>query len=157
MKAQSRFMAIDYGAKHIGVALSDPFGMFASPHRVITHRRGQDEFAILKAITAENNVAQIVVGLPTGTDGGIGMQGRIVIKWARGLAQVVDVPIVMWDESYSSDDARQARTASSRRKSRDRRRPLDDAAAAAILQDYLNARESNSEPGQPLEDFGANP
>lgn len=150
-----RWMGIDHGEVRIGVALSDPLGLFSRPHSIITRGKGIDEFAALKTIVEGFEVTRIVVGLPTSSTGGISTQAAIVIRWARELAKIVGLPILLWDESYSSEDALAIQRASGRRKSKDdrRRKPLDDVAAAAILQDYLDARGVDYEPGQALEAF----
>jgi putative Holliday junction resolvase len=153
MSESRRLMGIDHGEARIGVALSDPLGLFATPHSTITCTTPEKDFEALAQIAREAEVGRVVVGLPTATDGGIGMQARIVIHWARALAEAIGLPVVLWDESYSSIDALAARRASGRRKRKGKRESLDDVAAAAILQDYLNAGETNDEPGQPLENF----
>lgn len=148
-------MGIDHGEARIGVALSDPLGLFAQPHRIIKRGKGVDEFAALQTIIEQSEVTRIVVGLPTTSTGGIGTQAEIVIRWARQLAQIVNLPVLLWDESYSSEDALAIQRASGRRKSKDdrKRKPLDDVAAAAILQDYLDTRGVDYEPGQTIEAF----
>jgi putative Holliday junction resolvase len=150
-------MGLDYGAARIGVALSDPLGLFARPHSIIVRKKPEDEFATLRAIIEQSQVTRIIVGLPTDSMSGIGSQAKIVIQWARELARVIDLPIIMWDESYSSEEALAIQRASGRRKAKDdrKRKPLDDVAAAAILQDYLDAGGRDDEPGQTLETFSS--
>jgi putative Holliday junction resolvase len=155
MTQAGRLMAIDYGAARIGVALSDPLGFFSRPHSIISRPKADEEFAILKILAEQSEVVRIVVGLPTDSMGGVGTQARVVIRWARKLAKVVPLPIVLWDESYSSEDARTIQRATGKRSAKDdrQRKPLDDVAAAAILQDYLDAGGMEHEPGQALETF----
>lgn len=151
-------MGVDYGAVRIGVALSDPLGIFARPHSIITRTRPGEEFATLSTIARENEVARIVVGLPTDSLGGIGSQARLVIIWARELTKATKgIPVIFWDESYSSEEALAIQRASGKRKSADnrKRKPLDDVAAATILQDYLDAGGRDDEPGQTIETFAS--
>jgi len=150
-------MALDYGMARIGVALSDPLRLFAQPHSIIARGKPGDEFATLSAIIEQSQVTRIVVGLPTDSMSGIGSQAKLVIQWARELARAINLPIVMWDESYSSEEALAIQHASGRRKAKDdrKRKPLDDVAAAAILQDYLDAGGRDDEPGQTLETFSS--
>lgn len=152
---QGRWMGIDHGETRIGIALSDPLGLFAQPHSIITRGKGVDAFAVLQTIIDQTEVTRIIVGLPTSSTGGISRQAAIVIRWVRELAKSVNLPILFWDESYSSEDALAIQRASGRRKSKDdrKRKPLDDVAAAAILQDYLDTRGVGYEPGQTLEAF----
>ncbi|NDJ51513.1 MAG: Holliday junction resolvase RuvX [Chloroflexi bacterium] len=165
MSELGRLLGIDHGEKRIGVAVSDVLGVSARPLDII-HRgeAGADLRQIAQAAQAQD-VTRIIVGLPTGTDGGVGMQGAMVIRWARKLAQQCDVPIVMWDESYSSRIAAQTQTDKGKaggRKGKGRPAAIDDIAAAAILQDYLDTLahqtmvrpgEHDYEPGQPLAAF----
>ncbi len=150
-----RLMGIDHGQVRIGVALSDPLGLFATPHRIVVSRTLSESLNAIKAIVVQEQVAKIVIGLPTDSQGKIGAQATAVIEWARALARQVDVPIVLWDESYSSIIAAEIRKEKFRpgRKAR----PLDDVAAAAILQEYLDAGGFEHEPGQALETFEDNP
>jgi putative Holliday junction resolvase len=144
-----RLMGIDHGEARIGVALSDPFRLFAQPHSIIATTTRQADIAALCALVESEQVIKIVVGLPTAPDGGVGQQALIVIRWARDLAAAVPVPVVFWDESYSSVEAEALRGGRRRRK-RGRAQPVDDLAAAAILQEYLDVGGADHEPGQPL-------
>jgi putative Holliday junction resolvase len=148
-------MGIDHGVARIGVALSDPLGLFARPHRIIARGKGVEEFGELQSIIEQFEVTRVIVGLPTTSTGGISSQAVTVIHWVRELAKIINLPILLWDESYSSEDARAIQRASGNRKPKDdrKRKPLDDIAAAAILQDYLNTRGDDYEPGQALEAF----
>lgn len=147
MNGETRLMGIDYGHKRTGVALSDPLGIIASPLEVIASTPKKQALSRLAALVSEQDVGQIIVGLPTDSQGELGQQARIVIRWARQLAEVVGAPVVMWDESYSTQDAARH----TRRKRRGR--ALDAVAAAVILQSYLEARRTADEPGQPIQAF----
>lgn len=149
MGESQRVMGLDYGEARIGVALSDPLALFATPYCIIRHTTSAADFAALKAIAEEQQVVKVVIGLPTDAHSEIGKQAATVIRWARRLARHLHLPIVFWDESYSSLAAEQI---AQHRKGR-RPKPLDDVAAAAMLQEYLDARETEDEPGQPLEAY----
>lgn len=149
MTGFQRIMGIDHGERRIGVALSDPFGMFARPHSIVENVSAEKVLSTLQALITEESVGKIVVGLPTATDGGIGKQAAVVIRWARELAGSIQTPILLWDESYSSEQALEIAP-----KRKRRGEPIDDVAAASILQEYLDARDtSDYEPGQPLETY----
>jgi putative Holliday junction resolvase len=100
MTPSRRLMGIDHGEARIGVALSDPLGLFASPCTIITCSTPEEDFAALARIAEDSGVVRVIVGLPTASDGGIGMQARIVIAWARELAEKIKLPVVFWDECY---------------------------------------------------------
>lgn len=151
MSEEGRVMGIDHGEARIGVALSDPFALFAAPHAVLESRTADQDFAALKAIADEHGVVKIVVGLPTDAQSRVGAQAAAVIRWARGLAHTTSLPVVFWDESYSTISAEQL--AGTRRRAGRRNSPLDDVAAATMLQEYLDARQTEHEPGQPLEAY----
>ena len=140
-------MAIDHGEKRLGVAVSDPLGIVASPRAIINRGSKSRDFEQLLEIIASDNVQLIVVGLPTDSNGEIGMQAGSVLRWASALASATDLPIRLWDESYSSADAAHSRHLQGKRG----KVPMDDVAAAFILQSYLEARGSGHEPGYPLE------
>ena len=144
-----RLMGIDHGERRIGVALTDPLCLFASPHSIIEVAAPENTLEILADLVSQQAVAKVIVGLPTATDGGVGKQGAVVIRWARTLKERLSIPIILWDESYTSEDAGELAGQRIRRGE-----PIDDIAAALILQDYLGARGAgNHEPGQPLETF----
>jgi putative Holliday junction resolvase len=143
------FMGIDYGFRRIGIALSDPLGMIARPHSILHRSTNQADFAQIRQIIESERVTKIVVGLPTDSAGAIGPQAERVISWARKLVDVIDLPISFWDESHSSEQAAAILRNSSGRNRRSQR--VDDAAAAVILQDYLDAGGADHEPGRPLD------
>lgn len=136
-------MGIDHGYKRLGIALSDPTQLIARPFTVIQRRSKAEDFAALRQIIEQEDVIKIVVGLPTDSQDEIGSQARTVIRWARALARAVELPIVFWDESYSSVQAQSF--------GRSPGKPVDDLAAAVMLQEYLEAKGAqNNEPGTPL-------
>jgi putative pre-16S rRNA nuclease len=142
-------MAIDHGQARIGIALSDHLRLVARPVRVISHSTQAADFEAIAAIVREFDAARVVIGIPTGADGGQSRQSEIVIKWASKLARHVTVPIVGWDESYTSVKA--AEISLTKRMRHRAKGQLDDVAAAMLLQDYLDSGGTNGEPGQPIE------
>jgi putative Holliday junction resolvase len=147
MNDETRLLGIDHGLKRIGVALSDPLGIIATPLTVLQATPKAEVLTRLAALVEEHAISKIVVGLPTDSEGHIGPQARTVLRWARQLAGTVSVPIVLWDESYSTADA------TATRRGKKHGRELDAVAAAVILQSYLEARRSTHEPGQPIQTF----
>ena len=142
-------MALDYGEKRIGVATSDPLALFAKPHSIIQRQSNREDFDSLRQIILSEGIVKIVIGLPTDSHGGLSRQAEKVIRWAKKLANQIEIPIVFWDESYSSESAANFRHGGSKRQGGVVRR-LDDLAAAIILQDYLDAGGANNEPGKSL-------
>lgn len=153
MTGRTRLMGIDPGQKRIGVALGDPLGIIATPLEVVKATPKREAYARLETLVAQHEIALVVVGLPTTSEGYVGEQARKVISWARGLAKVIDAPILMWDESHSSEQA--AALTAHKRGKRARQQQLDAVAAAVILQSYLEVRTASYEPGSALQSFDA--
>jgi putative Holliday junction resolvase len=139
MSAAKRLMGLDLGEKTIGVALSDEMGWTAQA--LVTLRRGGREADLreLRRIVVENAVAEIVVGHPLNMDGSVGPAARGAEKFARDLEEALHVPVHLWDERLSTVGAERVLLEAdlSRRK---RRQVIDRAAAAFILQGYLEWR-----------------
>ncbi len=138
-------LGIDYGARRIGLALSDATATLASPWRLLqrppsdaeTMRMVVAEVAAL--IQADDGLEAVVVGWPRRLDGSPNQQTPIVETFARTLEAKVTVPVVLQDERLSSVEA-ESRLAVEEKDWRKRKAKLDAAAAAVILQDYLDAR-----------------
>ncbi len=132
-----RSLGLDIGDKRIGVALSDPQGLLASPLTIINRR---DEMADIRAITgivSQHQTGHIIVGLPRSMDGSLGRQAEKVKAFVQRLREHTDVPVEFRDERLTTVSARRLMRDSSTRKARERAR--DDAIAAAlILQGYLD-------------------
>jgi putative Holliday junction resolvase len=132
-------MAIDWGQRRIGIALSDESGAIASPHTVVKRsdslERDLDDIA---DISRKNDVALVVFGLPIRLDGSRGPEAVGVLEVAGKLGEKVDVPVTTWDERLSTAAAEKALIKGdvSRKK---RRGLVDQVAAALILQSYLDS------------------
>ena len=135
-----RYLGIDYGTRRIGVALSDASGAIATPLCVLD-RGGSDERAVeeIARLVGVHQVAAIVVGLALNMDGSEGPQGTACRSFARMLQQRLNLPVHLFDERLSSDEA--DRRLRQRPLSRGKRSKRQDAVAAQIiLQDFLEAR-----------------
>nr|MBN1229756.1 Holliday junction resolvase RuvX [Anaerolineae bacterium] len=152
MTEQRRIMGIDHGEVRIGIALSDPFGLFAQPHGVLSAQPSSTAYQTIAKLVSEFDVIKIVVGLPTASDGGTGMQAKKVIEWASRLVHHIDIPLVFWDESYSTHDASKTKPRKGTPPGRRHQKPIDHIAAATFLQEYLDVSSSEYEPGMTLDD-----
>jgi putative holliday junction resolvase len=132
-----RILALDIGDRRIGVAMSDPGGILASPHSVIERRSETDDIAAIVKIVEDNKVGIIVVGLPITLNGAIGDQAVKVQGFVEHLVHHTEVRVEYRDERMSTVSARrllqQGRTKKIKQKI-----PDDAAAAAVILQSYLD-------------------
>jgi putative Holliday junction resolvase len=131
---QMRVIALDVGERRIGVAVSDPTGTLATPHSVIHRRSKAQDFATVARLVAELQAERVVVGLPLSLSGDVGPQARRVMRYAQALAQALPVPVELYDERYSTVTADELLAEGGRKR---RRTPIDAAAAAVILQEYL--------------------
>lgn len=140
-----RALGIDYGERRIGLALSDPTGLLASPWKTIANdadvghaaARLADEIRTLEA--DEGGLGAIVLGLPRRLSGEPNEQTMRVRKLADLLGAIVVIPITLQDERLTSHEA-DAHLAARERDWRRRKAQVDALAAAIILQDYLDAR-----------------
>ena len=134
-----RVLALDVGERRIGIALSDPTGLLASPLITVTRRNDDTDIEEVLRVATENNVAEIVVGMPLSLSGRKGPQAARVTAFAEALGRKTDIPVVFADERYSTVQAERSLRKSGVQPSRDRAR-VDAAAAAVILQSYLDSR-----------------
>lgn len=131
-----RILAVDHGEKRIGIALSDSTAVIASPLKVIDHISRAIDAAQVAEIALQNDVVLIVVGQSFDEEGKPNPAGRRAGRFADELKNQTNIPIKMWDESFSTQDARAARIELG--VSRNKRAGHQDAfAAVAILQSYL--------------------
>ncbi len=139
-------MGIDLGAKRTGLALSDASGTLARPHRVITSPTPLA--AIVEEITRlqadDDGLAAVVVGLPKRLDGRPNDQTPLVEKFVGLLRARVSTPVVTQDERLTSVEA-ESLLAVREKDWRKRKDKLDAAAAAAILQEYLDLWHGGAE------------
>ena len=154
----ARLMALDVGDARIGVAVSDPTGLLASPYTTIyVSRDEQQNWDTIRRLLEETEAEGIVIGLPISLDGQIHAQGQKVQAFAERLQPHISVPLTFWDERLSTVEAQRLRTqvathgrrAGGKRqgqagrvrtqpKRRQRRgHEIDALAATVILQEYL--------------------
>ena len=133
-------LALDVGAARIGVAASDESELLASPRAVIRRRSDAAAVeAILRAV-AEAGAGQVVVGLPVSFDGHLHAQAQAVQHFAEKLRARLGVPLVYADETLSTVRAEERLRASGVSRADKIRERIDAAAAAVILQEYLDTR-----------------
>ena len=132
-----RYLAIDYGSKHTGLAICDRDETIASPLAVI-----EGEKELLKKIAdvvETENVEAVVLGLPLNMNDSQGFQAKLVCRFAEQLKKFLDIPIHFQDERLSSFSAEEKSADFTRGKKRKR---LDAVAAAEILQSFLEQKNA---------------
>jgi putative holliday junction resolvase len=144
-----RALAIDLGARRVGLAISDPSGVLARPLEVIEAGGAAQLARVAETIrrfeAEEDGLDLVVVGWPRRLDGSPNEQTAAVTAFVEALRAQIDQPVVLQDERLSSVEA-ESRLALRDRDWRSRKKKLDAAAAAVILQDYLDMA------GQKIED-----
>jgi len=142
-----RAMGLDVGDKKIGVALSDPSQVLASPLKTII--RVTDDGAIKEIIdlARKHDISKIVVGLPYSLTGAIGKQAEKVLLFSKQIAQATDVEIIMQDERLTSVSANQKLREAGKKGSK-LKNEMDAAAATVILQAYLDEVKLNGKIAQ---------
>ena len=135
-----RILAVDHGEKRIGLALSDPTATIASPLKVIEHVSRLLDAAQVANVAHENEVSLIVIGQSFDEEGRPNLAGRRAAKFAAELKEQTQIPVVLWDESFSTQDARAARIALGASR-KDRSGHQDALAAAMILRSYLESNK----------------
>ena len=132
-----RFLAIDFGTKRIGLALSDPLKTFAYPFSTISNNTRT--FQVLKKVIHDKNIEKIILGFPLKEDGSETSLAKEIKEFKKNLQKIFPFEILMRDERYSSSIAEEQIRQSVTKKSKRRQKSLiDSGAAAVILQDYLD-------------------
>ena len=131
-----RLLAIDYGARRVGLALSDPLKMIASPYRTIINKGNSNLIVEIERIIAAEDVEQIIIGLPHGMAGQITEQTKKVEEFADKLT-ARGIAIEYEDERWSSVAAKRSMKEQNI-KSGYNKELVDQTAAAIFLQQYLD-------------------
>jgi putative Holliday junction resolvase len=137
-----RILAVDHGEKRIGLAISDPTATIATPLKVIEHISRMMDAAQVAVLAQENEVSLILVGQSFDEEGKPNAAGRRAARFTEALRSQTRIPIQLWDESFSTQDARSTRIRMSVSRKK-RAGHLDELAAVMILKSYLESR-SNS-------------
>ena len=134
-----RILAVDHGEKQIGLALSDPTATIASPLRVIKHVSRLLDAAQVANLANENDAGLIVIGQSFDDEGQPNLAGRRAAKFAEALKEQTQIPVELFDESFSTQDARATRIEMgvSRKK---RSGHMDELAAVMILRSYIESK-----------------
>jgi putative holliday junction resolvase len=137
-----RILAVDHGEKRIGLALSDATRTIATPFKVVEHISRSIDAAQVAELAAQNEVTLIVVGQSFDEEGKPNPAGRRAGRFADELKNQTNIPIELWDESFSTQDARAARIELGVSR-RDRAGHQDAFAAVVILQSYLESNRKS--------------
>jgi putative holliday junction resolvase len=134
-KPISRLMALDIGDARIGLALSDPLRILASPFKILTRTDTVKDIQTILALAKENDVTGLIAGLPVNMDGTQGGQAQKVKDFVKELKLQTQLPVTLKDERLTTVEAKNALKTSHKNANRLR---YDAHAAALILQSYLD-------------------
>ncbi len=140
-----RILGLDVGTKRIGIAISDELGWTAQGVKTLHRDNGESDLRKIRDIVREYGVEKIVVGLPANMNGSLGPQAEMALGFVRELREIIDFPIITWDERLTTVEATKAliRADLSRKK---RKRKVDMTAAILILQSYLDSLACKGNP-----------
>ena len=137
MSTMSRILAIDFGERRIGLALSDPLGITAQGLPTIDTRKIKDVFGFIGNLVTEKGVNKLVVGMPKNMNGSIGPKGEKVKRFMQKLARKAEVDIVAWDERLTSVQSLRSMKAMGTKQRK--KEVTDRISATLILQSYLDS------------------
>ncbi len=147
MQTQKPILAIDYGDKRIGIAISDAKGIIASPLEVleITKNRNIDDLLQdIVSISTEYRVKTILLGNPQIFDKAHSKTTKKIEAFKEKLEKLTDLPIIYQDESYSTTEA-QNMLLSLGQNTKSSRHKIDKIAATVFLQEFLNSESRDNE------------
>ena len=137
-----KIIAVDHGQKNIGLAISDETGLLARPMGILPHISKLLDAASIADTALRQGSGLIIVGVSYDEAGEPNAAGRRAMNFAEVLKQQTSLPVELWDESMTTQDARSARIASGAPRKK-RAGHLDDVAAAILLQNYLDNQPSS--------------
>jgi putative Holliday junction resolvase len=137
-------MALDPGARRIGVAVSDPRGMFAMPMEAIQVRADGGHLREIAAAAAARGIERIVVGLPLNMDGSEGPAARRARELAAAVRRASGTEVELFDERLTTAQAERELIERGMRREK-RRERIDSTAAALVLEAWLGARKGQDE------------
>lgn len=146
-----RIAGIDYGTVRIGIAISDPEGIIASPLENYTRRGKEQDAKRFRRLVDEEQVTRFVVGLPVYLDGNESPKSTEARQFGQWLGELTGIPVEFFDERFTSREAEQYLLGAELSKKR-RKKRLDMLAAQIMLSAYLESRGDPAAPPGALDD-----
>ena len=138
MEQLARLLGIDFGTTRVGLALSDPLAIIASPYETVANDASL--FKKIQALVQGERVTTIVVGMPFNLKGEKAKKALEVEAFAEQLKSSVSCEVIVWDERFTSSIAHQTlHTMGAKKKQREKKSTIDAMAAAIILQSFLDS------------------
>jgi putative holliday junction resolvase len=139
VESPGRILAIDYGSRRMGLAVSDPLGITAQGLETLERKNKRSDFARLERAIRLHAVKEIVVGYPLRMSGEEGTQSQKATAFAEELRKRFDLPVHLWDERLTSAEANRV-LRESELSIKKRAQAVDRMAAVLILQSFLQSR-----------------
>lgn len=133
-----KLLGLDVGSKTIGVAISDATRTVASPLETINRKKFSIDIKLLEEVIKQNSIAGLVVGLPINMQGEDTPQTQSVRQFARNILKEFDIPILFWDERFSSSAVEKTLIEADMSRAK-RAKVIDKMAASYILQGFLDS------------------
>lgn len=147
MKIESPILAIDYGSKHIGLAISDYKGILATPLEVLSTTKNtklEDIIENIKNICSEYKVKTILIGKPQTFQETYSKTEEKINKFTKKIEEYINIPVIQYDESYSTTTAQNMLLSLGQHTKRTRNK-IDMIAACVFLQEFLNSENEKNE------------
>jgi len=132
-----RVLAIDFGAKRVGLAISDPTGKIAQPYGTLLNHSSAFLIEKIKEICRKEGVGEVVVGLPLTLKGEVKIEAERVQKFVLKLTQEIDQPVLLEDERFTTIEARRLLKEGGKKGYQGN---IDTISAVLILAQYLEKR-----------------
>ena len=147
MQEQPRVLGLDIGDRRVGIAISDPFGTTARPLITMGRTNVKQELKNIARLVRKHSVAEIVAGNPLHLSGEPSPQGEKVQAFAIAVRDAFQIPVHLQDERLTSSAAHELLDRLGHPRGPARKAVLDQYAAVIILQDWLDARARQRDPG----------
>jgi len=138
MTTVDRILAVDYGVKRIGLALSDTLGITAQEFETINVLKKDEHFLRIKEIVEKEKVKKILIGMPLNMNGSKGERAREVEKFIEKLKRYVNIPVIMKDERLTSVEAKKIMVSLGQKTGKNKEK-IDRLAAVLLLETYLES------------------
>ena len=136
---KKRILAIDYGTKRLGVAVSSPLDSTVFPLPYLKQGTWDNIISHIEILLSEKNIQQIVVGLPKSLDGSLGSMAKQCQQFAGTLKKNISVPITLFDERFTSKEAESILIEELNLSRKKRKELKDSLSACLLLQSYLRS------------------
>lgn len=141
MEVSGRILAIDYGSRRMGLAVSDPLGITAQGIDTLERKNKRADFGRLERTIREYQVREIVLGNPLRMSGQEGTQSQKVAEFAQELRERFQLPVHLWDERLTSAEANRL-LRENEVSTKKRTQAVDRMAAVLILQSFMQSRST---------------